>query len=187
MAQRVSAYEKQRTFFMNADLRVGVIVKTHGIKGEVKVYPTTDSPLRFDELNRVKLKKDDKTIRELDIENVKYFKNMVILKLHGIESIEDAERLRGAELYIPREMGAELKEGEYYIADILDMEVVSDKGERIGVVREVLETGANDVYIVKRHDNGRDLLLPVIDECILDTDIVNNVMTVHIMDGLMDL
>ena len=84
-------------------------------------------------------------------------------------------------------MGAELSEGEYYIADIIDMEVVSDKGEKIGVIRDVLETGANDVYIVRRHDNGKDLLIPVIEECILDTDIENNIMTVHIMDGLMDL
>ena len=172
---------------MNAELRVGVIVKTHGIKGEVKVYPTTDSPFRFDEIDHVKIKLNGKTVRELDIENVKYFKNLVILKFKHIDNINEAEAYKGAELYIPREMGAELSEGEYYIADIIDIEVVSDRGEKIGVIRDVLETGANDVYIVRRHDNGKDLLIPVIEECILDTDIENNIMTVHIMDGLMDL
>ncbi len=172
---------------MNDELRVGVIVRTHGIKGEVKVYPTTDSPLRFDEISRITLRQNGRLVLELDIEGVKYFKNLVILKLEGIDSINDAEQYKGAELYIPREMGAPLEEGEYYIADIIDMEVISDTGEKIGIVRDVLETGANDVYIVKRHDNGKDLLLPVIDECIIDTDIENNIMTVHIMDGLMDL
>ena len=172
---------------MNADLRVGVIIKTHGIKGEVKVYPTTDSPFRFDELERVKLKLSGKTVRELHIEGVKHFKDIVILKFKGIDNINDVEQYKGAELYIPREEGAELAEGEYYIADIIDIEVVTDKGEKLGVVRDVLETGANDVYIVKRYDNGKDLLLPVIPDCILDTDIENNIMTVHVMDGLMDL
>ena len=172
---------------MNADLRVGVIIKTHGIKGEVKVYPTTDSPFRFDELEHVKLKLSGKTVRELHVEGVKHFKDIVILKFKGIDNINDVEQYKGAELYIPREEGAELAEGEYYIADIIDIEVVTDKGEKLGVVRDVLETGANDVYIVKRYDNGKDLLLPVIPDCILDTDIENNIMTVHVMDGLMDL
>ena len=172
---------------MNKYLRIGVITKPHGIRGEVRVFPTTDSPYRFDVLKRVHIVRDDKTLREADIEDVKHFKKMVILKLGGVDSIEEAEGLRGAELHIPREEGVPLADGEYYIADIIDIEVVSDRGERIGIVRDVLETGANDVYIVRRFDNGRDLLLPVIEECILDTDIDNNILTVHIMDGLMDL
>ena len=172
---------------MNAELRVGVIIKTHGIKGEVKVYPTTDSPLRFNELEHVKLKIAGKTVKELDIDGVKFFKNIVILKFEGIDNINDVEQYKGAELYIPREDGAELEDGEYYIADIIDMEVVSDTGEKIGIIRDVMETGANDVYVVRRADNGKDLLLPVIPDCILNTDIEGNVMTVHIMEGLMDL
>ena len=172
---------------MNAELRVGVITKTHGIKGEVKVYPTTDSPLRFNELKGVRLKINGKTVRELKIEGVKFFKGLVILKFKGIDDINDVEQYKGAELFIPRDEGVSLEDGEYYIADIIDMEVISDAGEKIGVIRDVLETGANDVYVVKRDDNGKDLLLPVIPECILDTDIEGNVMTVHILDGLMDL
>ncbi len=170
---------------MNAELRVGVIVKTHGIKGEVKVYPTTDSPLRFEELTHVKLK-SGKTVRELDIEQVRFFKNLVILKFKGIDNINDVEQYKGADLYIPREEGQELGEGEYYIADIIDIRVVTDTGEELGTVRDVLETGANDVYIVKRKGQ-KDLLLPATEECILDVDIEQNVMTVHLLDGLLDL
>jgi len=170
---------------MNAELRVGVIVKTHGIKGEVKVYPTTDSPLRFEELTHVKLKAG-KTVRELDIEQVRFFKNLVILKFKGIDNINDVEQYKGADLYIPREEGQELGEGEYYIADIIDIRVVTDTGEELGTVRDVLETGANDVYIVKRKGQ-KDLLLPATEECILDVDIEQNVMTVHLLDGLLDL
>ena len=170
---------------MNAELRVGVIVKTHGIKGEVKVYPTTYSPLRFEELTHVKLK-SGKTVRELDIEQVRFFKNLVILKFKGIDNINDVEQYKGADLYIPREEGQELGEGEYYIADIIDIRVVTDTGEELGTVRDVLETGANDVYIVKRKGQ-KDLLLPATEECILDVDIEQNVMTVHLLDGLLDL
>ena len=170
---------------MNAELRVGVIVKTHGIKGEVKVYPTTDSPLRFEELTHVKLR-SGKTVRELDIEQVRFFKNLVILKFKGIDSINDVALYKGAELYIPREEGQELGEGEYYIADIIDIRVVTDTGEELGTVRDVMETGANDVYIVRRR-GMKDLLIPATEECILDVDIENNVMTVHLLDGLLDL
>lgn len=179
-------------------LRVGVIVRTHGIKGEVKVFPTTDSPHRFDALKKVKMISDEspdgiepksgtKPNGEFVIEGVKYFKNLVIVKFKGIDSIEEASGLKGAGLYIPREEGVKLKEGEYYIADIIDMDVIDETGMKIGVIRDVLETGANDVYIIKRQDNGKDLLIPAIQDCILDVDVDNNLMRVHIMDGLLDL
>ena len=170
---------------MNAELRVGVIVKTHGIKGEVKVYPTTDSPLRFEDLTHVKLKLG-KTVRELEIEQVRFFKNLVILKFKGIDNINDVEQYKGADLYIPREEGQELEEGEYYIADIIDIRVITDTGEELGTVKDVLETGANDVYIVKRKGQ-KDLLIPATEECILNVDIEQNIMTVHLLDGLLDL
>ena len=150
---------------MNKELRVGVIVKTHGIRGEVKVYPTTDSPMRFNEITDVKLKLGKK---------VKHLK------------IEDVEIYKGAELYVSREDAAELSEDEYYIADLIDIEVYSDDGKFIGRLKDVLETGANDVYIVSR-ENDKDLLLPAIHDCIKEINIEENKMTVHIMDGLLDL
>lgn len=170
---------------MNKELRVGIIVKTHGIRGEVKVYPTTDSPERFDDIEKVKVRQG-KRVYEFRIEKARYQKNLVILKFKGIDNINDVEQYKGAELWIDREDGAELAEGEYYIADIIDMEVFDENGVRLGRIRDVLETGANDVYIVER-EGMKDLLIPAIRECILDVDIVENVMKVHLMDGLLDL
>jgi len=171
---------------MTTDLRVGVIIKAHGIKGEVKVYPTTDSPFRFDEITHVKVKMQDRTLGDFRISGVKYFKDIVILKFKGIDDINEVEKWKGAELYIPREEGAELEDGEYYIADIIGMKVITENGETLGTVKDVLETGANDVYVVER-PGGKDLMIPAIKQCILDTDIENEVMTVHLLDGLLDL
>lgn len=171
---------------MTTDLRVGVIIKPHGIKGEVKVYPTTDSPLRFNEITHVNIIQQGKQLGDHKISGVKYFKETVILKLKGYDNINDVESLKGAELYIPREEGAELDEGEYYIADIIGMDVVTDSGERLGSIKDVMETGANDVYVVSA-DSGKELLIPAIKQCIIDTDIEKNVMTVHLLDGLLEL
>ena len=170
---------------MEQKLRVGVITKTHGLKGEVKVYPTTDSPSRFDELDTVTLV-CGRTIKDLSIENVRYFKNLVILKFEGIDHINEIEPYVGGDLYIDRSEGQELGEDENYIADIIGMEVVSDEGKVIGTVKDVMETGANDVYIVKC-EGRKDLLLPAIRQCILDVNVEENRMTVHLMDGLMEL
>ena len=171
---------------MTTDLRVGVIIKPHGIKGEVKVYPTTDSPLRFNEITHVNIIQQGRTIGDVKVAGVKFFKDIVILKLKGYNDINEVEALKGAELYIPREEGAELEDGEYYIADIIGMEVLTDDGVRLGTVKDVMETGANDVYVVER-EGGKELLLPAIKQCILDTDIDKNVMTVHLMDGRLEL
>ncbi len=171
---------------MTTDLRVGVIIKPHGIKGEVKVYPTTDSPLRFNEITHVNIIQQGKAIGDVKVAGVKFFKDIVIIKLKGYNDINEVEALKGAELYIPREEGAELEDGEYYIADIIGMEVITDDGVRLGTVKDVMETGANDVYVVER-EGGKELLLPAIKQCILDTNIDENVMTVHLMDGLLEL
>lgn len=171
---------------MTTDLRVGVIIKPHGIRGELKVYPTTDSPLRYDEITHVKITQQGRLIGDRRVEGVKYFKDIVILKLEGYNDINEIETLKGAELYIPREEGAELEEGEYYIADIIGMEVVTEDGVRLGTVKDVMETGANDVYVVDR-GSDKELLIPAIKQCILDMDIDKNLMTVHLLDGLMEL
>ena len=171
---------------MNKELRVGVITKTHGIRGEVKVYPTTDSPDRFHDIPRVKLRLG-KRVRELEIENARFFKDLVILKFKGIDDINEIEPYKGAELFIDREYGADLAPGEYYIADIIGIRVVTEDGVTLGECRDVMETGANDVYVIKREDTGEDLLIPAIKECILGVDIEANVMTVHLLPGLLEL
>ena len=163
-------------------LKVGVITTTHGVRGEVKVYPTTDDAGRFLELDYVLLD-TGRELRRLDIQNVKFFKNLVILKFDGIDNINDIEKYKGHDLWIPREEGQDLEENEYYIADLLGMKVLLEDGSEFGTLKDVMETGANDVYIIDSREHG-EVLLPAIRECILDVDLENETMTVHLMKGL---
>lgn len=162
-------------------LKVGVITTTHGVRGEVKVYPTTD-PERFLELDYVLLD-TGREKRKLEIEKVRFFKNLVILKFKGIDNINDIEMYKQRELWIPREEGQDLEEDEYYIADLIGMKVVLEDGSSFGTLTDVMETGANDVYVVENGE-GEEILLPAIRECILDVDVEKNVMTIHLMKGL---
>lgn len=164
-------------------LRVGVISSTHGIRGEVKVYPTTDDVTRFKSLKEVILD-TGKEYRTLEIQGVRYFKNMVILKFKGIDTINEIEKYKGKDLLVTRENALPLEEGEFYIYDIIDSTVVTEDGEELGVLAEILETGANDVYVVKTKE-GKELLLPSIKECILDINLEEKRITVHLMDGLL--
>lgn len=169
---------------MEQFLRVGVISSTHGIRGEVKVYPTTDDPERFLDLDEVILD----TGREhkiLEIEGVKFFKNQVILKFKGYDNINDIEKYLKKDLLVDREHAVELGENENFIADLIDMEVVTDEGKVLGTLTDVIETGANDVYAVKTPE-GKELLLPAIRDCILDVNVDEKRMTVHVMEGLLD-
>ena len=164
-------------------LKVGVITTTHGVRGEVKVFPTTDDAERFLELEYVLLD-TGRELRRLDIKNVRFFKNLVILKFDGIDNINDIEKYKGKDLWIPREEAQELGEDEYYIADLQGLNVVLEDGTEFGTLRDVMETGANDVYIIDSNENG-EVLLPAIKECILDVDLEKNTMTVHLMKGLL--
>lgn len=123
-------------------------------------------------------------MRRLDIQRVKFFKNLAILKFQGIDNINDIEPYKGRDLWIPREEGLELEEDEYYIADLLDMEVYLEDGSKFGILKDVMETGANDVYVVQTAE-GKEVLLPAIKDCILDVDVEQNKMTVHMMNGLL--
>lgn len=167
---------------MDDYLRVGVITTTHGIKGEVKVFPTTDDMERFKELKQVYLDTGKEYI-PLEIEGVKFFKQMTILKFKGIDNINDIEKYRGKDLLITREHAVQLKEDEYFIYDLIDSEVITETGERLGILTEILKTAANDVYVV-RMENGKEILLPAIKECILNIDLENKKITVHVMKGL---
>ncbi|MCI8464902.1 MAG: 16S rRNA processing protein RimM [Lachnospiraceae bacterium] len=170
---------------MVSEFRVGVISSTHGIRGEVKVFPTTDNPDRFKDLKQVTLhaKREKRT---LELENVRFFKQFVIVKFKGIDDINDIEPYKGAELWIDREQAVPLEEGEYFIADLIGLAVITEEGERLGILKDVLQTGANDVYEVQM-EHGKTILLPVIDECVLDVDLEKGEVLVHVMDGLLDL
>ena len=165
-------------------LRVGVFSSTHGVRGEVKVYPTTDDVNRFKKLEKVVLDTGREYI-DLEISGVKFFKNLVILKFKGIDNINDIEKYKGKDLLVHREDAVALEENENYVADLIDLKVVTDDGKVLGYLTEVMETGANDVYVVETED-GQELLLPAIRDCILDADLDEEVMTVHILPGLFD-
>ena len=164
--------------------RVGVISNTHGIRGEVKVYPTTDNVRRFDDLKEVILDTGKEQLI-LHVTSVKYFKNMVILKFKEFDNINDIIPYKGMDLLVTRENAIPLEEGEYYIADIIGSKVITDEDKILGTLTDVLQTGANDVYVVKTKD-GKEVLLPSIEECILDRDIEKKIVKVHIMKGLLD-
>ena len=168
---------------MDNYLRVGVITTTHGIKGEVKVFPTTDDIERFKELKQVFLDTGKEYI-PLEIEGVKFFKQMTILKFKGIDDINDIEKYRGKDLLITRENAVKLKEDEYFIYDLIDSTVITEDGEELGVLTEILKTAANDVYVVRR-ENGKDILLPAIKDCILNIDPESKKIIVHLMKGLL--
>ncbi len=166
-------------------LRVGVITSTHGVRGEVKVFPTTDDMNRFKKLKTVILDLGREQ-KELNIEQVKFFKNMVILKFKGLDNINDVEMWRQKDLLIRRDQAVKLNQDENFIVDLIGLHVVTDAGETLGVMQDVLQTGANDVYVVKMA-SGKEVLLPAIKDCILNVDLEKGEMLVHVLDGLLDL
>ncbi len=164
-------------------LRVGVISSTHGIKGEVKVYPTTDDVNRFKVLKEAHIDMGRELVK-VEVSGCKFFKNMVILKFKGIDNINDVEKYKSHDLLVTREHAVELEEGEFFIADLIGLKIITDEGEEFGELVDVMETGANDVYIVKQYSTGNEVLLPVIEQCILDIQPEEGFIKVHIMEGL---
>ena len=163
-------------------LQVGIISSTHGVRGEVKVFPTTDDVKRFKKLKKVILD----TGREhlpLEVESVKFFKQFAIVKFKGIDNINDIEKYKGKSLLVDRENAVKLRKDEYFIADMIGLQVYTEDGEAFGVLKDVLETGANDVYIIDSQKYG-EVLVPAIKQCILDVDIEGQKMTIHLMEGL---
>lgn len=163
-------------------LQVGVISSTHGVRGEVKVFPTTDDVKRFKKLKKVILDTGKEQL-PLEIEGVKFFKQFVILKFRGIDNINDIEKYKGKSLLVDREHAVKLKKHEYFIADMIGMDVFTEEGELFGALKDVMETGANDVYIIEMTD-GKEVLVPAIKQCILDVDIENRKMVIHLLEGL---
>ena len=164
------------------NLEVGQIVNTFGIKGFVKINPWVNDVTRFDKLKKVYiiLKKEQK---ELEIEEVKYHKNQVLLKFKGIDTVEQAELLRNAILEIDREDAIPLEEGEYFIADILESEVYTDDGRKLGIVEDIFNTGSNDIYVVK-NELGKSILLPRTKDVFKEIDVENKKIIVHLLEGL---
>ena len=178
---------------MTDKLRVGVITKTHGLKGEVKLYPTTDDTEKFSYIKEFYLDNNG-IFTKLKLSYAKEMKNMFICKFEGIDSIEEAEKTVKRDLYIDRKDAKKLKEGENYISDLIDLKVISDTYGPIGYVKDVFPTGANHVMEIgldediKTNVKSKDtLLLPYIKQCTLDVDLEKKEVLVHILDGLLDI
>lgn len=167
---------------MQKYFEVGQIVNTFGVKGMLKVKPFTDDANRFEELKKVYICKKEK-LEEVEIEEVKYHKDMVLLKVKGIDDMDGAEKVKGLYLKIDRKNAKKLPKDTYFIADLLGLEVYSDKEEFLGKVDDIFRTGANDVYVVK-DEKGKQLLLPGIPEVIKEIDLEKEKIIVHILKGL---
>ncbi len=168
---------------MTEYFEIGQIVNTFGIKGMVKIKPFTDDINKFDKLKKIYIKKEN-TKKEYQIEEVKYHKQMVLMKLKGINTPEEADLLRGSYLIINREDEEPLEEGTYYIVDLLGSEVYTDEDVLLGKLEDIYNTGSNDIYVVK-DELGKQVLLPAISDVIKNIDIKNKKVTVHIVPGLM--
>ena len=167
---------------MLPNLEIGQIVNTFGIKGMVKVKPFTDDIRRFDELKTVYVEKNSKQT-EYEIEEVKYHKDMVLIKFKGIDKVEQAEMLRNSYLTVSRDSVEKLEEGRYYIVDLLGLEVYTDEQALLGTLEDIFNTGSNDIYVVK-DKQGKQILLPAIQDVIKQIDIENKKIIVHILPGL---
>ena len=167
---------------MQEYFEVGQIVNTFGIKGLLKVKPFTDENSRFEELKKVYIDRKGK-LQEAQIENVSYHKEMILLKIKGIDDKTEADKYKGAYIKILREDAKKLPENTYFIADLLELEVYTDKGEFLGKVFDIYKTNANDIYVIK-DELGKQLLLPGIKEVIKQVDLKNNKIIVHLLEGL---
>ena len=165
-------------------LEAGKIVNTHGLRGDVKVVPWMDYPEEFEELSTVWLK-TRRELKKLTLSSVKYQKNNLIVKFKEISDINEAEQYKNCVLLADREELGELPEGVHYIVDLIGLTVVDESGAEIGKIADVFNTGANDIYDVKR-EGKKNLLLPVIDDVVKNIDIEGGKVTVHIMEGLDD-
>ena len=162
--------------------KIGQIVNTQGLKGEVKVYSYTDDINRFDELESFYLGKDKEN--QFDVERVRYKGNMVIMKIKGIDSVESAEKLRNKFMYVSREESRELEEGEFFIADMIGIEVYTVENEFVGTLAEVLKYSANDVYVIKNEE--KEYLIPAMVKFVPTIDMENRKMIIDPIKGMID-
>lgn len=169
---------------MEKYLEIGQIVNTFGIKGQVKIVPFTDDITRFDELKEIYVEKKNE-LKLFQIEQVNYKKNMVILKLKGIETVEEAEKLRNCYLKIDRKDAKELPKDTYFIVDLLGLEVYTDEGKLLGKVDDIYNAGSSDIYVVK-DELGKQILLPAIKDVLKEVDLENQKIIVHLIKGLVD-
>lgn len=170
---------------MSGYFEIGVITGTHGIKGTFKVFPTTEDPKRFELLDEILIEHKNK-LETFKIRKIAYHKNLVLMTVKEIDDINVAELYKRDRILIPDEKALPLEDDEYYARDLIGMEVFSTDGDKIGILSDIYETGANDVYAVKKDENSKEILIPAIKQCIKEVNKAENKMTVKILEGLID-
>lgn len=170
---------------MEEYLRVGVIANTHGVRGEVKIFATTDDIRRFKKLRKCVIDTGRERI-DVEVESCKFFKQTPILKFKSIDQLNDVERFKGKDLLVHRDHAVKLEKNEFFIIDLIGLNVETDEGMELGVLKDVLQTGANDVFVVKMAD-GNEVLIPYIEQCVPEIHPETGKVTVHLLPGLLDL
>lgn len=170
---------------MTESFQVGVIASTHGLAGEVNVFPTTQDPDRFKKLKKVTLHTQKGEEILLDVVSARFFKKFVIVKFKQFNNINEVEKFRGCELTIDRKDAIKLEKGEYYCADLIGLTIVDEEGAELGTLTEILQTGANDVYEMALKDSEEKIYIPAIKDCIKEIDIDAGKITIHVMPGLL--
>ena len=171
---------------MTESFQVGVIASTHGLQGEVNVFPTTQDPDRFKKLKKVTLHTQKGEEILLDVVSARFFKKFVIVKFKQFNNINEVEKFRGCELTIDRKDAIKLNKGEYYCADLIGLKIVDEDGKELGTLTEILQTGANDVYEMTRNDTDDKVYIPAIKDCVKEIDVEGGKIVIHVMDGLLD-
>ena len=164
--------------------KIGIITSSHGVRGEMKVYPTTDDPRRFKACKEVFIEDKNGDLKTYKVESARMSTDKVLLKVEGIDTPEEAVKYRQRGVFVDREHAVKLSEDEYFIADLIGIGIKNEDGEDIGTLKDVIQTGANDVYQIDLKD-GRELLLPAIKDCVLEVNVRENYIVVHILDGLL--
>ncbi len=170
---------------MTDRFQVGVIASTHGLSGEVNVYPTTQDPERFKKLKKVTLHSNRGEEIELDVVSARFFKKFVIVKFKQFDNINDVEKFKGCELTVDRSDAIKLNPGEYYCADLIGLTIVDEDGKELGTLTEILQTGANDVYEMRLKDSDEKVYIPAIKDCVKEIDMENEKIIIHLMEGLL--
>ena len=170
---------------MTDRFQVGVIASTHGLQGEVNVFPTTEDPSRFKKLKQVMLHTQRGEEILLDVASARFFKKFVIVKFKQFNNINEVEKFRGCELTIDRKDAIKLAPGEYYCADLIGLKIVDEDGKELGTLTEILQTGANDVYEMTKNDDGEKIYIPAIKDCVKEIDPEGGKIVIHVMDGLL--
>lgn len=162
-------------------LSIGQIINIHGFRGEVKVYPLTNDMSRFSKLKEVFIDENDQLVK-YEVQSVKFLSNTVVLKLKGVDTEEAANKLRNFYIKVDRKAAVKLPKHTYFICDLIDLEVYDEKGMLLGTVRDVLQTGSNDVYVVQ--NSGKDILIPALKEVVKEVDLWNKKIIVELPEGL---